>query len=64
MAEFVVKIDERFTHSLVIEAASKDEAVAAAYELLREGLSKEEEVLLQYQLESDGFTGQHDSWEY
>lgn len=64
MTEFVVKIDERMTHSMVIEAASKEEAVAAAYKLLTDGMTPEIEKDLDYQLESDGYTGQHDVWEY
>jgi hypothetical protein len=64
MTEFVVKIDERMTHSMVIEAASKEEAVAAAYKLLTDGMTPEIEKDLDYQLESDGYTGQHDAWEY
>lgn len=59
MPEYSVKVDERFTHTVIIEAASKEEAVASAYELLRNGLSKEEEILLDYRLDSDGFTGEH-----
>lgn len=64
MTEFVVKIDERFTHTLILEAASKDEAIEAAYQLLTDGMTPEDEKACGYQLESDGFTGQHDAWEY
>lgn len=64
LVQYVVRIDEQFTHSLILEAASKDDALAAAYELLRNGLSKEEEILFDYELISDGFTGEHDANEY
>lgn len=64
MTEYVVKIDERFTHTLILEAASKDEAIEAAYQLLTDGMTPEDEKACGYQLESDGFTGQHDGWEY
>jgi hypothetical protein len=62
--QFVVKIDERFTHTLVIEAASSEEALATGYELLTNGLTPEMEKELQYEFESEGYTGQHDTWEY
>lgn len=62
--EYVVKIDERMTHSMVIEAASKEEAVAAAYKLLTDDMTPEIEKDLDYEFESDGYTGQHDVWEY
>jgi hypothetical protein len=64
MASYVVKIDERFTHTLVIEAASSEEALAAGYQLLTDGLTPEMEKDLQYELDSEGYTGQHDTWEY
>lgn len=64
MTEYVVKIDERFTHTLILEAASKDEAIEAAYKLLTDGMTPEDEKACSYQLESDGYTGQHDAWEY
>lgn len=64
MKEYVVKIDERVTHSLILEAASQDEAIEAAYKLLMDGMTPEEEKACGYQLEADGFTGQHDAWEY
>jgi hypothetical protein len=64
MTQYVVKIDERFTHTLVIEAASKDEALAAGYQLLTDGFPPEVEKELDYSFESEGFTGQHDVWDY
>lgn len=64
MASYIVKIDERFVHTLVIEAASRDEAVAAGYQLLTDGFTPEIEKDLEYEFESEGYTGQHDVWEY
>ena len=64
MASYIVKIDERFVHTLVIEAASRDEAVAAGYQLLTDGFTPEMEKDLEYEFESEGYTGQHDVWEY
>lgn len=63
MPKYEVKIDERFYHTLTIEAASSDEAVERAYELLREGMSKEQETEYDYDFESEGFTGEHSSYE-
>jgi hypothetical protein len=62
MARYVVKIDERFTHELTVEADDRDAAIAAAYKLLTDGMSKDEEVQMDYVFESDGFTGQNDAW--
>jgi hypothetical protein len=64
MTQYVVKIDERMTHNLIIEAASAEEAVEKGYQLLRDGMTPEDEQEYGYELESDGFTGQHDSWVY
>jgi hypothetical protein len=64
MTQYVVKIDERMTHNLIIEAVSAEEAVEKGYQLLRDGMTPEDEKTYGYDLESDGFTGQHDSWEY
>lgn len=57
--KYVVKIDERMTHSLIVEAASQDEAIEAAYKLLTDGMTPEEEKACDYSMESDGFTGEH-----
>lgn len=64
MTEYRVRIDERFTHELTVEAESRDEAIAAAYQLLTDGMSKDEESQMDYVFESDGYTGQNDAWEY
>lgn len=60
---FIVKIDERFAHSLVIEAETSEEALERGYDLLRDGMTPEDEKEYDYSFESDGFTGQHDTWE-
>jgi len=60
---FIVSIDERFTHSLVIEANTSEEAIERAYELLSDGMTPEDEKEYDYSFESDGFTGQHDTLE-
>lgn len=62
MTEYIVKIDERMTHNLIIEAASAEEAVEKGYQLLRDGMTPADEEAYGYDLESDGFTGQHDAW--
>lgn len=59
MSEFIIKIDERFTHTLTVEAGSADEATEKAYQLLRDGLTPEDEKALDYTFEADGFTGEH-----
>lgn len=64
MTEYVVKIDERFTHTLVIEAATKDEALAEGYKLLTDGMTPDQEKEVDYMFESEGYTGQHDVWTY
>ncbi len=38
MPRFKVQIDERFTHEMLIEAASAEEATDIAYNLLRDGI--------------------------
>ena len=63
MTEYEVKIDERIAHTLTVEAASQDEAVELAYELLRSGMSPDKETEVDYSMESVGFTGSHDVWE-
>ena len=63
MARYVVKIDERFTHELTVEANSRDAAIDEALRLLSDGMSKDEEQARDYVLESDGYTGQNDCWE-
>jgi len=59
--EYMVKIDERFTHCLRITAASSDDAIEAAYKLLMDGMTEEDQVAMDYSLEADGFTGEHDA---
>jgi hypothetical protein len=44
MARYKVQIDERFTHSMLIEAESEDEATDIAYNLLRDGITRDEEM--------------------
>lgn len=61
--QYIVTVDERFTHTLVLEAASKEEAREAAYKLLTDGLTPELEKELEYQFESEGYTGHSDVWE-
>jgi hypothetical protein len=63
MTEYLVKIDERFFHTFVVEAASEEEALETGYQLLRDGMTPEEEAARDYDLESDGFTGDHSVWE-
>lgn len=63
MARYVVKIDERFTHELTVEAENRDAAIDEALRLLSDGMSKDEEQARDYVFESDGFTGQNDCWE-
>lgn len=60
---FIVKIDERFTHNLIIEADTSEEALELGYQLLRDGMTPDDEKKYGYDFESDGFTGQHDTWE-
>ena len=63
MAEYIVKIDERFFHTLAIEADTADEAIEKAYQMLRDGMTPEDEKEYDYSLESDGFTGDHSAEE-
>lgn len=62
MTQYIVKIDERMTHNLIIEANSPDEAIEQGYQLLRDGLTLKDEATYGYAFESEGFTGQHDAW--
>ena len=64
MTEYVVKIDERMTHNLIIEASTAEEAIEKGYQLLRDGMTPEDEKEYGYAMESEGFTGQHDAWKY
>jgi hypothetical protein len=64
MTEYVVKIDERFTHTVVLEAANGEEARARAYQLLTDGMTPDQEKEFDYTFESEGYTGQHDVWVY
>jgi hypothetical protein len=59
MTEYIVKIDERFTHTLTVEAGSPDEATDKAYQMLSDGLTTEDEKACDYTFEADGYTGQH-----
>lgn len=63
MTEYLVKIDERFFHTFVVEADSQDEALEKGYQLLRDGLTPEMEKEMDYDFESDGFTGDDSVWE-
>jgi len=64
MSQYVVKIDERFTHTLVIEAETAGEALQLGYQLLTDGMTPEMEKELDYMFESEGYTGQDDVWSY
>ena len=59
MTEYIVRIQERVTHSVVVEAASEDAAIELGYKLLTDGMSPEEEKARDYDIESDGYTGYH-----
>jgi hypothetical protein len=63
MKEYEVKISEKVTHVLTVEAASQDEAVDIAYKLLTDGMSKEQEEEHDYIFDSEGFTGEHSTYE-
>lgn len=63
MTEYIIKVDERFTHELTVEASSRDEAIETAMQLLRDGMSPELEKEVDYVFESDGFTGDVAAWE-
>jgi hypothetical protein len=64
MKEFVVKIDEAVTHSMIIEAATAGEALQLGYQLLTDGMSAEEKILYDYELEANGYLGTDSVWEY
>ena len=63
MATYVVKINERFTHELMVEADNRDAAIDEALRLSSDGMSEDEKQARDYVLEADGFTGQNDCWE-
>jgi hypothetical protein len=63
MKEYEVKISEKVTHVLTVEAASEDEAVDLAYKLLTDGMSKEQEEKHDYVFDSEGFTGEYSTYE-
>lgn len=63
MTEYRVRIDERASHELNVEAASEDEAVEKAYAMLTAGLSDKDKSETDYVLEFVEFTGTHDTWE-
>lgn len=63
MTEYRVRIDERASHELNVEAASEDEAVDKAYAMLTAGMSDEDKARTDYVLEFVEFTGMHDTWE-
>jgi hypothetical protein len=64
LKEFQVKFDERFIHTLVVEAHTEEEAVEKAYKLITDGMSKEMEKEVDYRLDSDGLTGDISVTEY
>lgn len=47
MTTYRVQIDERFTHTMEIEADSAEAATEKGYDLLRDGIARDENVLLQ-----------------
>ena len=63
MAEYRVRIDERASHELNVEAASEDEAVEKAYAMLTNGMTDEQKSESDYVLEFVEFTGNHDVWD-
>jgi hypothetical protein len=56
MTEYIVRIGEHVTHTLVIEAETEDDALKLGYQLLTDGLSDEEKKQLDYDLDSDGYS--------
>jgi hypothetical protein len=56
MTEYIVRIGEHVTHTLVIEAETEDDALKLGYQLLTDGISDEEKKKLDYDLESDGYS--------
>lgn len=64
MTEYVIKIDEAVTHSMVIEAETATEALQLGYQLLTDGMSEPEKILYDYQLEANGYLGTDSVWEY
>jgi hypothetical protein len=58
MPEYRVRIFERASHELNVEAASGDEAIDAAYKLLTNGMSEQSKLDTDYVLEFVEFTGE------
>lgn len=58
MTEYIVRIGEHVTHTLVIEAETEDDALKLGYHLLTEGLvlTDEEKKQWSYDLDSDGYS--------
>ncbi len=56
MTEYIVRIGEHVTHTLVIEAETEDDALKLGYQLLTDGISDEEKKRLDYDLDSDGYS--------
>jgi hypothetical protein len=56
MTEYIVRIGEHVTHTLVIEAETEDDALKRGYQLLTDGLSPAEEKEFDYDLDSDGYS--------
>ena len=58
MTEYEVQIPERVIHVLRVEAASHDEAIELAAQLLSNGMSDDMKKDVDYQFNYDGFTGE------
>jgi hypothetical protein len=58
MTEYIVRIGEHVTHTLVIEAETENDALERGYQLLTDGLvlTDEEKKQWDYDLESDGYS--------
>ena len=58
MTEYIVKVEEKFIHTLTVTANNSDEASEMAYQMLRNGLSDEGKSACDYSLEPFEFTGE------
>lgn len=58
MTEYTVRIVEKFSHQVTVEAASEEAAAELAYQLLTNGMPDEEAAARGYDFDSDGFTGE------
>lgn len=58
MTEYIVKVEEKFLHTLTIEASNATEASDKAYALLSKGLTEEEKTASDYDLTAYEFTGE------